>query len=49
MLIQKGVNVNAANNDGKMTPLHLLVLFDSLRLYSANWTEEDSLSKFAQN
>lgn len=43
-LIEKGLDVNAAENSYHMTPLHFLAGIDSH--HSINWTEDDSLSKF---
>lgn len=44
-LIEKGLDVNAAENSYHMTPLFFLAMIDSSR-HSINWTEDDSLSKF---
>lgn len=48
MLIEKGANVNAAEEVWHNTPLHFVAMVDSHSPYHdlKNWTEDDSLSNF---
>lgn len=43
LLVEKGANVNAVENDKKMTPLHYIALYDPSS-QNKDWTEDDSLS-----
>lgn len=49
LLIEKGADVNAAENRWKHTPLHWIALFSSSVHGHENWTEDDRLSNFQFN
>lgn len=46
LLIEKGSNVNAVEKRWNMTPLHLIVLYDSSFSGHEDWTDDDYLSNF---
>lgn len=45
-LIEKGANVNAAENKWKMSPLHYVATLDPSFDGHEHWTEDNSLSNF---
>lgn len=46
LLIEKGSNVNAVQNERKLSPLHLIAALNISFSGHDNWTEDDRLSNF---
>lgn len=45
LLIEKGSNVNAVENEYNMTPLHFIAALDSTNFGHENWTDDDYFSE----